>query len=279
MESSSIGRLTNGFIANLETNVASTVSTVTQTASKIVLDLPERVEDPGNSHANSKGTIDRPTLQLDTPDAPRIRVGGPPSIIFGSAAQRLIRLAQDVPRWDELMLDSDPSPSTAHACPLCGMPAQSEKAQGWRESISILASANKHAETDRRCSASGPPGSVSLSSALCYGCSLVLDTPPHLVARGPVSAGEVGAAKPRQCMPLPRFVLEATQRVLGRKTSPNGEHMHEDEGLLKSILTLTVGGPVNGESPGAEHGEDVALRKIDQAEMRARIGKFVLSDD
>ncbi|KAE8250392.1 hypothetical protein A4X13_0g4759 [Tilletia indica] len=238
-ERGSIGRLTNGFIANLESNVASTVSTVTRTASKIVLDLPtprlrqDRDEAPASMPAQEVKSLgaEVPDEGLDQGDADieaseaRKRKGQ--QIAFGSAAQRLIRMVEEVPRWDELMqddesMDQGASSTSSRACPFCGMPAQSEKANGWKESISILASASSDASYPPPQTSEEAPTSdrVDLTSFLCYGCALVLDTPPPLT-RGigstkPVGAGPVESGR----MPLPKFVsdgLKFSSSLLGKE--------------------------------------------------------------
>ncbi|KAK0563607.1 Cytoplasmic tRNA 2-thiolation protein 2 [Tilletia horrida] len=266
-ERSSIGRLTNDFIANLESNVASTVSTVTRTASKIVLDLPTNQEGRVDGSAAQTPVAATSSNQADKPL--------PSQTLFGSAAQRLIRMVDELPYWDETASErsnrAEPTSSGAvvvsrsDPCPLCGMPAQGQKAQGWKESISILASAPPPPPSD---SGVNEDPKLNLSSKLCYGCALVLDTPPPLDR---ALTGAVSAV--REPMPLPRFVLDAMQ-TLASSTNPSASKAEEVD-----LSALTIGPPIGQSADAPVPEEEVRLRKIDEAEMRARIGKFVLPDE
>ncbi|CAD6885867.1 unnamed protein product [Tilletia controversa] len=296
-ERGSIGRLTNGFIANLESNVSSTVSTVTKTASKIVLDLPparvrqETEEEAAVSVPDPKTVpqvVQTPDEQLgddrtglQTSEARKLKGL---QMAFGSAAQRLIRMVEELPRWDELMqddvaADSDagtPSSTNSRACPFCGFPSQSEKAHGWKESISILASASSDASDPRQQAKQAPSSdSIELTASLCYGCALVLDTPPPLT-RGPILTLAPEAAQ-LQHMPLPKFVWDAACHLTTRHkaTGPQVGHMEVTIQAMREFA-LGNGALQTTEVPG---GEPSRLRKIDQDEMRARIGQFVLPDE
>jgi hypothetical protein len=193
----SIGRLTESLIHLLDSNVASTISTVNRTAAKLVFH-EEAASHEAINDDEQKGDTDNgferigPSMrlrrreeaqrgQLDQVEHDMRGMG------LGGHGARNYNTIQTWPRYDG-----------KDECPMCQMPAQ-QGLQAWREGLTVT----KVKSTDT--SIPIPSTSINLSELLCYACNLLLDTPEN--------------TEPKTKMPLPTFVRDLALRRLSASSS------------------------------------------------------------
>lgn len=176
MDKSSIARLTETFILNLEKGVPSTVTTIGKTGSKLVLNgapgfptttwtdvahSTSAFRDVGPSVSLSSRLTHRMAnvTLAETQCEPRI----------GSRGIKLAQLSANCVRWNSI-----------NGCALCAMPSQHPKARWWKRDITISSLAEtaprsrQTVETQATCQSSEQADWLELCNHLCYACLLVL---------------------------------------------------------------------------------------------------------
>ncbi|PWZ01549.1 hypothetical protein BCV70DRAFT_76399 [Testicularia cyperi] len=243
MDKSSIARLTESFILNLERGVPSTVSTVGRTGSKLTLNSSSK---SSGADANAKGAafeVVGPSVRLDSRSGRQAEalsqiehgvetmsiastVAAEPRI--GAKAMRLATASRACFRW-----------TTKSGCAMCGMPAQPD-ARFWKRNITIdslshVAPTLPPTATDDKTDTNY----LNLADHLCYSCLLVLV--PSSTA---------------PCSLLPPHVLSSILNT----------QQHSDH---PSVL------PMDSTSANRQHPESIT-HKLDRSEMKAQINEFLI---
>lgn len=269
MDKSSIARLTETFILNLEKGVPSTVTTIGKTGSKLVLNAPSAEAAAESivssaSHSTSAFQNVGPSVPLRSRAGVSDKMAGmtladasEPRI--GSRGIKLAQTSASCFHW-----------STASGCALCGMPSQHPKARHWKRDITIsslaeTAPSQQPTTATRGRSANDDAEWIDLADHLCYACLLVLAPP---VAIG--GEQERGAKSL-----LPAYVLRHIRRSAG------GE----------GVKGLDAVGQSNSENGTAEdehaaqtgqHGNcgshKPAPQPLNRSEIKAQINEFLLDD-
>ncbi|KAN0065442.1 hypothetical protein ACQY0O_001278 [Thecaphora frezii] len=288
MDKSSIGRLTETFILNLERSVPSTVSTIGRTGSKLVLKDEAAATGPASApaaNAPASGSASAgfdvvgPSVPLGRKARKALAKGSGTSASglvieprVGARGSRLAHTARNLPRWSPRQ--------TRRACPLCELPAAAG-AKDWKRDITISVHPDRpiapSAETavapDNEADAT-----IELGSLLCYACILNLETPerPHLVRAPGSSGGEDGAERPKQMLLPPHVVENALYRLLPPTATddeqPATDHQ-EVEGEGEDPRRQAPSNTERGHTPTAAA---AVPRKVQRSEMRQAIDEFLL---
>ncbi|CBQ71059.1 conserved hypothetical protein [Sporisorium reilianum SRZ2] len=267
MDKSSIARLTETFILNLEKGVPSTVTTIGKTGSKLVLNAPSS-EAQGESSASTSASHSTSAFQNVGPSvALRSRAAVSDKMASMSIADaseprigsRGIKLAQTSAscfHWN-----------TASGCALCGMPSRHPQARHWKRDITIssLAETAPSQQPTRGSGTNGSEGEwIELSDHLCYACLLVLAPP---VAVGEQEEGVTSM--------LPAYVLRHIQQSAAEK---------EVNGLDAVGQSNAPAGTAEDEdaAPTGQHGNCAshkpAPQPLKRSEIKAQINEFLLDD-
>lgn len=268
MDKSSIARLTETFILNLEKGVPSTVTTIGKTGSKLVLNNPvlsnanatRSLEDASASTASfqqvgpsvslkSRAGLSDKMAELKVADEPRI----------GSRGAKLAQASEACVHWN-----------TASGCALCGMPSQHPQARHWKRNITISSlhetaptpSTQKHPKTSEQ----GNQGWIELSDHLCYACLLVLAPP--------IGVDESAATL------LPTYVLDHIQKAAKSNETSQTEDANaiavarSDNAVEQEHLEHDE---QNERSQCGNHKND-SLQPLKRAQIKAKIDEFLLDD-
>ena len=286
MDKSSISRLTETFVLNLEKGVPSTVTTIGKTGSKLVLNAPSLST---SSIAGAEGVegASRSTLAFK-------QVG--PSVSLrhrspGGVMQQMANLsigtrsdASTEPRIGSRGIKlAQTSAACFHwqtqlGCALCGMPSQHPHARHWKRNITISSLAEtspappRHTEqydtAESKTEAERGRGRgewIDLADHLCYACLLVLAPP----TRPSADAEEM-------CFSLlPAYVLERIQRrrsTTHQRAQTNGE-LTDTNGSAAAEETAANG----DHAKCASHTPAPQLLK--RSEIKAKINEFLLDDE
>ncbi|EST05844.1 Thiouridylase, cytoplasmic, subunit 2 [Kalmanozyma brasiliensis GHG001] len=253
MDKTSIARLTETFVLNLERGVPSTVTTIGKTGAKLVLNSTEDV-----SRSTSEFQRVGPTVPLRTRNgvadkmADLTLAGNEPRI--GSRGMRLAQASAGCFRWN-----------TTAGCALCSMPSQHPTARHWKRNITI-SSLGETAPGQRPVKAVEEQGQrwIELADHLCYACLLVLAPP----------AGEGGEEQARSL--LPAYVLEHVQRSAAKGGDANGTDPNGVSGVEAAVAE-------GGEAPqNGKHGNCASHKQppqpLKRSEIKAQIDEFLLDD-
>ncbi len=253
MDKSSIARLTETFILNLEKGVPSTVSTIGKTGSKLVLNpTSDRAGAEGAAHSTSAFQHVGPSVSLRSRDATgkmsALTLNEAPEPRIGSRGIKLAQASAGCFRW-----------TTQAGCALCGMPSQ-QGARHWKRNITI----SSLAETAPTQPQEGTQDAewIELSDHLCYACLLVLATPT--------------SNKADEELPLlPAYVL---QHIIRSQDPTNvgvhaPEHAHE---ALHSAESTSQDPALSGHN--AHCASTTPLQPLNRAEIKAQINDFLLPD-
>ncbi|EPQ30753.1 uncharacterized protein PFL1_01654 [Pseudozyma flocculosa PF-1] len=313
MDKSSIGRLTETFILNLERGVPSTVSTIGKTGSKLVLKPEEGSEPLATATAPAltpaPAATAAPATTTTTTTAPPISVPafeqvGPSAPLgrkarkakakeaasngssmvleprVGARGSRLAHAARSLPRWA--------ASETRRACPLCYMPA-GQGAKDWKNEITIstLDGISDEVKKEPAARAQETDDRVDLASLLCYACILMLETPerPLLVHATDRGGGQRDADA---SMLLPPYVLsnvrhrlsdadavDAASKGAGDAGGWDGQVAETDADIEASLDAAADGGR-RQMAAGAASQQGQVPRKVGRNEMRQRIDEFLL---
>lgn len=270
MDKSSIARLTETFILNLEKGVPSTVTTIGKTGGKLVLNAPaddalaSSASHPisGNASNSTSGFANvGPSVSLRTrgPGAltdpvTDLTLSGPPAGSEPRIGSRGIKLAQASAacfRWH-----------IRRGCALCGMPSQQPHARYWKRDITIsslaeTAPSQSSPAGPAATATQGQDGFIELSDHLCYACLLVLAPPP---------SDESTASL------LPAYVLEH----VNRSTGTLGE---SDDGVA-SGLSVDQRSDEDAQNGNRAHcaSHEPAPQPLKRSEIKAQINEFLLDD-
>ncbi|PWN53751.1 hypothetical protein IE53DRAFT_309700 [Violaceomyces palustris] len=314
MDKSSIARLTETFILNLEKGVVSTVSTIGRTGSKLVFQdeeilsqgpgkiaspsavkkysavgpsvpLPLRVRSGDERNkAKSEDSLSSRIANVSIAQEPRI----------GGKGSRLAQTAREAPRWNEYF-----------SCPLCCMPSRSgvkewkegitissmEKLKRFYETQTVSPKEREGTEDGDAASPSGGIDSIDLTSLLCYACILVLETPERPLLGGAHlennSSSSLQGDNDDKVL-LPPYVLQkALQRLKGDAEGeieiPSSDRMNQElnESKDQDLNYSADDSADTGRRLGAKArvGQNRKIpRKVGQDEMREKIGGFLLEE-
>ncbi|TKY86103.1 hypothetical protein EX895_004928 [Sporisorium graminicola] len=269
MDKSSIARLTETFILNLEKGVPSTVTTIGKTGSKLVLNAPA-VEANGETSVSASASHSTSAFQHVGPSVSlRSRTGVSEEMAgmtfadaseprIGSRGMRLAQASASCFRWN-----------TITGCALCGMPSQHPKARHWKRDITISSLAetapSQQITSTRAGDANGEGEWIELSDHLCYACLLVLAPP---IAVGGEQENAVKSL-------LPAYVLRHVRRSNAEKGS---------EGLDAVGLNNAAGGKAEDEDTAqtGQHGNcgshNPTPQPLKRSEIKAQINEFLLDE-
>ena len=247
MDKTSIARLTETFILNLEKGVPSTVTTIGKTGGKLVLNAPitngaedTAVEAVSNSTTAFQQVGPSVSLRSRTNLPPKSDASEPR---IGSRGIKLAQLSESAFHWN-----------TRSGCALCEMPSQHPTARHWKRNVTI-SSLGETAKT----------GGLVLSDHLCYACLLVLAPP--------VTAGEEQEGTGSM---LPSYVLHHIRRKSERVED-------EVDGVDVNGLSLRGDDDDEGEEgKKGEHGkcasDNPAPQPMERSQIKAQINEFLLDD-
>ncbi|SNX83527.1 uncharacterized protein MEPE_02234 [Melanopsichium pennsylvanicum] len=273
MDKSSIARLTETFILNLEQGVPSTVTTIGRTGHKLVLNTPP-LSDTYTTGSSSSTVADvststtkfqqvGPSISLKsraglTGKMAELKVVEEPRI--GSRGAKLAQASEACFHWN-----------SALGCALCGMPSQHPHARYWKKDITIsslneTAPSTQKQATDILSEEERGRNWIELSDHLCYACLLVLAPPLSASEEADVSL-------------LPSHVLDHIQRDGKAKDSLGKEEANG----------LTFGRPRNAAEDESEVQEEKkqshcgnhkndSLQPLKRAQIKAKIDEFLLED-
>ncbi|ETS60836.1 hypothetical protein PaG_04750 [Moesziomyces aphidis] len=252
MDKSSIARLTETFILNLEKGVPSTVSTIGKTGSKLVLNpTSERAGAEGPAHSTSAFQHVGPSVSLRSRDATgkmsALTLNEAPEPRIGSRGIKLAQASAGCFRW-----------TTQAGCALCGMPSQ-QGARHWKRNITI----SSLAETAPTQPQEGTQDAewIELSDHLCYACLLVLAIPTSNIAVEELPL-------------LPAYVLE---HIIRSQDATNaGVHAPEHEHEVLHSAKSSQDPALNGHN--AHCASTTPLQPLNRAEIKAQINDFLLPD-
>jgi hypothetical protein len=281
----SMARLTESLIHLLEKNVPSTVSTINKVGDKLV--FADDLASHGYDNAAEKG---RDHLDVNASSSNAFHQVGPSVPLRhrkrqDSASTQLshMSLASDGPipggPGDRSLqgLGLGRMGSTFYyaaknmlayngtlACPLCQMPSQ-RGIHDWKRGLTIKLYHNQDQEGDTHSTKQ-----IDLTELLCYGCSMVLDTPET-------------TKKELRMMQLPTFVLDGARR----RILEAGGKLAVDENDVKAAGTLANGssttlhsnGTTNDTVQHTQHKTPVALQKLNQEQMKHHLNGFLLNDE
>ena len=247
MDKSSIARLTETFILNLEKGVPSTVSTIGKTGSKLILNGSLDSASAANSTSAfqkvgptvSLGTHRTPAEQLSTLSISEPRIG--------SRGMKLATTSASCFRH-----------TTAHGCALCQMPTQAN-ARHWKRDITIssLAETAPSATVERRKQSSeeAKEGWVDLADQLCYACLLVLSPPV---------TGEVTSM-------LPAYVLQRFQT--------KEEEEGVEAGPIDTLAGVEDDEAVNSVPDGQCGSHKPTPQPLERSQIKAQIHEFLIDEN
>lgn len=300
MDKSSIARLTETFILNLEKGVASTVTTIGKTGGKLVLNS-------NNSDDSGDGVSGKTNMDID--DASHSTSGFQhvgPSVSLKSRNSGAGGGAGLSSKMSELAVSSPSKPvseprigsrgiklaqasaacfhwSIKLGCALCGMPSQHPHARHWKRDITISSlqetapsqhlppsTATTAATTTSSKEGEGESKSkwIELSDYLCYACLLVLAPPMN--AQPETEHGK-GLSL------LPSYVLEHIKQASGKMDNV-------DAGQANSVALNGAEAPTEDvHSEEGKHGQCGSHNKptpqpLNRAEIKAQINEFLLDD-
>ncbi|SPO25087.1 uncharacterized protein UTRI_02814_B [Ustilago trichophora] len=269
MDKSSIARLTETFILNLEKGVASTVTTIGKTGGKLVLNnhSSSSADDPV---ASSNGDVSRSTQGFQN-------VG--PSVSLKSRSAKVVEdkmaglnltKAKEEPRIGSRGIKLAQTSaacfkwSTKKGCALCGMPSQHPNARHWKRDITISSLAETAPSTAAKENKEDglEEGWIVLADHLCYACLLVLAPPGN-------AAGEEG-----QASLLPTYVLDHILRSMSElgdveANALRGASARDDEAGDNEAEQ-------NGKGRCGSHNS--ASQPLSRSKIKAQINEFLLDD-
>ncbi|SPO32257.1 uncharacterized protein UTRI_02814 [Ustilago trichophora] len=270
MDKSSIARLTETFILNLEKGVASTVTTIGKTGGKLVLNNPsssgvhEPVTSPNGdvSHSTQGFQSVGPSVPLKSRSAKVVedkmadlnltaKAKEEPRI--GSRGMKLAQTSAGCFKW-----------STKKGCALCGMPSQHPNARHWKRDITIssLAETAPSAAAKQNKEEGLEEGWIVLADHLCYACLLVLAPPAN--AAGAEGQGSL----------LPAYVLD---NILRSKSE-----IRDVEANVLGGVSAGDDGEDDDEAAQSGKGQcgshNSAPQPLKRSEIKAQINEFLLDD-
>ncbi|KAJ9478770.1 Cytoplasmic tRNA 2-thiolation protein 2 [Pseudozyma hubeiensis] len=253
MDKTSIARLTETFILNLEKGVPSTVTTIGKTGSKLVLNEPASPS-PVQDVASSTATFQTvgPSVPLRPTARKALHTGMSDLSLsreprIGSRGIKLAQLSASCLRW-----------ITGSGCALCGMPRQ-KGARWWKRDITISRLGETEPSDATRGTSSGEAeeGWRDLSAHLCYACLLVL-APPTL------TSGSL----------LPSSVLRHIQQ-----SNLSANKTHADGSGISSVLDQdTHETPAEPSACGNHNQPKPTPQPLKPSEIKAQINEFLLDD-
>lgn len=259
MDKSSIARLTETFILNLEKGVASTVTTIGKTGGKLVLNAPASPADGEESASNSTTAFQQvgPSVPLNsrngvTDKMANLTVSRQSEPRIGSRGIKLAQTSASCFHWE-----------TRQGCALCGMPSQNPQARHWKRNITISSLSEteptQHAQARTGGAEEGEKGWIELGDHLCYACLLVLSPP------GEAQGGESF---------LPVYVLDHIQRSTGKVdellSDNNGVHADAEEGSDEQ--------PAQHAHTAHVASHNSVSKPLDRSDVKAQIDEFLIED-
>lgn len=255
MDKSSIARLTETFILNLEKGVPSTVTTIGKTGSKLVLNSTDSASSNAESVANSTSGFQQvgPSVSLKsrtpvpTDSLSSLTLSDPSEPRIGSRGIKLAQTSASCFHW-----------STSSGCAFCGMPSQHPHARHWKRNITISSLAETAPSQQKQQANGEGEGWLELADHLCYACLLVLSPP---------------ATEGGEKVLLPSYVLEHIRR--SSQSDANDVEAHLNGGKVdgdEEEAELTA----NGQTGGC--GNHQTPQPLKQSEMKAQINEFLLED-
>ncbi|CCF51787.1 hypothetical protein NDA11_006009 [Ustilago hordei] len=255
MDKSSIAKLTETFILNLEKGVPSTVTTIGKTGSKLVLNQPTSTAQGEEGVANSTSSFQQvgPSVSLrsraqipPTTGMAGMTLSDPSEPRIGSRGIKLAQTSASCFNW-----------STSSGCALCGMPSQHPHARHWKRDITISSLAETAPSQQKHTAEEGKEkGWLELADHLCYACLLVLSPPDAGIAL------------------LPAYVLDHILRAT-TQADTNGVEAHVD-GERTDDDDMDAANGSSGHKQGC--GTHETPQPLKQSEMKAQINEFLLED-